>query len=297
MVSSRLTAYLKRPWSSFAPCPIEKELLETHPRRTYFFLSTYPHQPIPETSSPPVASRIISPSLSSAAGEEEEEEEEGGGGGEGGCGRESRSRAAPSPSPEIDLSAPDLDVEEDVGSPITPGGSFSAHKGSMLRDASASTVNIAHNRRAASPPLERDEREFEQTASSLQKRKHLSQLESVRQDYEDADEADAGNAPAVQPVVEDAEESAVLRSSQAAAELFGQGTGMAFDLSSPVLHPHVQKRYSVGGEDMEGVQLEGVAAETEQEHDGALEASWQWAESRRPELIGVEELDEMFGGY
>ena len=291
MVSSRLTAYLKRPWTSFAPCPIERKLLETHPRRTYFYLSTYPHQPIPEAASLPVASRIISPSLSSATGGDEEEE------GEEECDRESRSRAAPSPSPEIDLSAPDFDGEEDVGSPITPGGSFSARKGSILCDASASTVNIAHNRRAASPPLERDEREFEQTASSLQKRKHLAQLESASPDYEDSDDSNASRAPAVQPV-DDTEEAAAMRSSQAAAELFGPGMNVAFDVSSPIARAHgTQKKGSVSGEDMEGVQLEGVALETAKAHDGALEASWQWAESRRPELIGVEELDEMFGGY
>lgn len=290
MVSSRLTAYLKRPWSSFAPCPIEKELLETHPRRTYFYLSTYPHQPIPEASNPPAASRIISPSLSSAAGEEEAGEEE------EGCDRESRSRIAPSPSPEIDLSAPDLDVEEDVGSPITPGGSFSVHKGSVLRDAATATVDVAHNRRAASPPLERDEREFEQTASSLQKRKHFSQPERARQDYEDDDGVNIDSAPAVQPV-DDSDESATMRSSQAAVELFGPGTNMAFDLASPVLRPQSQKRYSVGGDEMEGVELERSAAEAVQGHDHAIEANWQWAESRQPELIGVEELDEMFGGY
>ena len=290
MVSSRLTAYLKRPWSSFAPCPIEKELLETHPRRTYFYLSTYPHQPIPEASNPPVASRIISPSLSSAAGGEEgegEEEE---------CDRESRSRIAPSPSPEIDLSAPDLDIEEDVGSPITPGGSFSVHKSSLLGDASTVTVDVAHNRRAASPPLERDEREFEQTASSLQKRKHLSQPERVKQDYEDDHDGNSGSAPAVQPV-DDSDESTAMRSSQAAVELFGPGTSMAFDLTSPVLRPQSQKRYSVGGEEMEGIQLERSAEEVIQGRDYTIEASWEWAESRKPELIRVEELDEMFGGY
>ena len=236
-----------------------------------------------------MASRIISPSLSSGAGEEEGEEEEE-------CGRESRSRIAPSPSPEIDLSAPDLDVDEDVGSPITPGGSFSVHKGSVLRDSSAATVDVAHNRRAASPPLERDEREFEQTASSLQKRKHLSQPEGVKQDYGDDDSGDTGSAPAVQPV-DDSDESAVMRSSQAAVELFGPGTSMAFDLTSPLLRPQSQKRYSVGGEEMEGVQLERAAAEAAQGHDHAIEANWQWAESRQPEFIGVEELDEMFGGY
>ncbi len=298
MVSSRLTAYLKRPWTSFAPCPIEKELLETHPRRTYFYLSIYPHQPIPETSNPAQANRIISPSLSSATGEDEED-----------CGRESRARVAPSPSPEIDLSAPDLAVEEDVRNSLTPAGSFSAHAGTLLHDVISSSADIAHNRRAASPPLERDEREFEQTASSLQKRKQLNQLRralvgssnvdvDVGNDGDDGDDL-VGAAPAVQPP-EDTEESVAMRSSQAAVELFGPGTAMAIDITSPVMRPQGTKRYSVGGGDMEDVRAEGsapVAAIPRQERDKSLEASWQWAESCKPELIGVDELDEMFGGY
>merc|ERR1712098_871753 len=45
IISSRLSSYLKRSWTALAPCPVAKELETVHPRRTYFYLTTYPHQP------------------------------------------------------------------------------------------------------------------------------------------------------------------------------------------------------------------------------------------------------------
>ncbi|KFY58181.1 hypothetical protein V496_06228, partial [Pseudogymnoascus sp. VKM F-4515 (FW-2607)] len=74
IISSRLSTYLKRTcWSALAPCPLAKELETVHPRRTYFYLTTYRHQPIPSPSQAAASSAasafpqrsIISPSLSS----------------------------------------------------------------------------------------------------------------------------------------------------------------------------------------------------------------------------------------
>lgn len=79
-----------------------------------------------------------------------------------------------SPSPEIDLSPPSFDDDEDEGSdscsgPSTPpSGSFS-NRSSIGHDGSEARL-LSHNHRAISPPLEGDEREFTQTASSVRER-------------------------------------------------------------------------------------------------------------------------------
>ena len=102
-----------------------------HPRRTYFYLTTYEHQPIPEPSHFPQRT-IISPSISSAASRSDDDAER---------------RRELSPSPEIDLST-------EFDGPSSPA--FSSRE--------------APHSRAASPPLEKDEKEFTQTARGMQKR-------------------------------------------------------------------------------------------------------------------------------
>lgn len=131
-----------------------------HPRRTYFYLTTYKHQPIPSPSqaaSFPQRS-IISPSLSSESRSDSADAER---------------RRQLSPSPEVDLSSPELDDLDDVDdgsvsvAPLTPSGSFS---GRLTRMDLASAARLARNHRAASPPLETDEKEFTQTARGMQRR-------------------------------------------------------------------------------------------------------------------------------
>lgn len=76
-----------------------------------------------------------------------------------------------SPSPEVDLSSPEFDDnDDDVAMPTTPIGSFPRGYG-MHRG--------IPGRRAASPPLEKDEKEFTQTADGLQKRKLSGDLLSA----------------------------------------------------------------------------------------------------------------------
>lgn len=169
LISSHLTAYLHRPWPTISPCPLAKELSPVHPRRLYFYLTTTPHQPIPETTTADSLSlskprhRIISPSLSSASAADEEEH--------GNNPLFHRQRTQLSPSPEVDLSSPDLD--EDAHDQLlseTPGGRFSG-RNSVARgagDSRASSLSLnPHPRRAASPQLEREERDFKLTASLL----------------------------------------------------------------------------------------------------------------------------------
>ncbi|KAI5866122.1 hypothetical protein GGS23DRAFT_370573 [Durotheca rogersii] len=166
IVSSRLSTYLKRScWSAVAPCPLAKELETVHPRRTYFYLTTYPHQPLPDTSA---ASRvIITPSLSSSPSTSDDAD----------CDR----RRELSLSPEVDLSSPEFDdMDEDMPMPGTPVGSLPGRHPSLH--------NIPRLRGGDEPPLEKDEKEFTQTADGLQKRKangHLLKADPVEQNLID----------------------------------------------------------------------------------------------------------------
>jgi len=184
IVSSRLTSYLKRNcWSALSPCPLEKVLEAVHPRRTYFYLSTCPHQPLPDpahaatlnqlASVQAVARHIISPAMSSASDPSASTVSED-------VDPESRRREL-SPSPEVDLSSPEFDdVDDDVAMPSTPIGSLSLRGGynyftsganGMKPSGNAGSSTRHHHNRATSPPLEKDEKEFTQTADGLQKRK------------------------------------------------------------------------------------------------------------------------------
>src|SRR5205814_10353836 len=123
-----LSTYLKRPWTALSPCPLAKELQQTHPRRTYFYLTTVPHQDIPSDSAEPQARRsIISPSLSSADENDEDADE--------------RRRSEMSPSPEVDLSAPELDdsMDVEVMGPPTHAGSYSG-RNSLARHRSSAMI-------------------------------------------------------------------------------------------------------------------------------------------------------------
>ncbi|KAH7157699.1 hypothetical protein B0J13DRAFT_177051 [Dactylonectria estremocensis] len=151
IISSRLASYLKRPrWSALAPCPLAKELEAVHPRRTYYFLTTCHHQPLPDSSSTvPSRQSVVTPSVSLTD--------------DSGSDDADARRRELSPSPEVDLSPHQFeDVDDDFSMPATPIGSFHSHQRHMPpRRVSR------HN----SPPLEKDEREFTQTADVLQKRK------------------------------------------------------------------------------------------------------------------------------
>lgn len=152
LLSSRLAAYMKRPWTALAPCPIAKELVLIHPRKVYYYLTTFPRQPIPDPSDNLISAvdgKHITPSVSSLDQDEDEVI--------------ARDR---SPSPEVDLSSPDFEEDEDVNLDSPAGrGSSSEH----FPDP-ASHTRLMHSHRAASPPLEGDEKEFTQTASAVRER-------------------------------------------------------------------------------------------------------------------------------
>ncbi|KAI1748579.1 hypothetical protein F4782DRAFT_542736 [Xylaria castorea] len=158
IIASRIAAFIKRPsWTTSAPCPLAKELESIHPRRTYYYLSTCPHLPLSDLLSIQEIA-IVTPSLSSSGSTTEDTEND--------------RRRELSLSPEVDLSSPEFDdMEDDYPVPRPSMGSVSGHHRSVH------TLSRIH--RAEEPPLEKDEKEFTQTADGLQKRKARGELLSA----------------------------------------------------------------------------------------------------------------------
>lgn len=276
IISSRLATYLKRSgWSAQSPCPLAKELESVHPRRTYFYLTTCPHQPLPELAQAATLSvlahsraAVISPSLSSATSHSEDADIE-----------DNLRRRELSPSPEVDLSSPEFDdMDDDM--PSTPIGSFSMHGGFFppSNPHLNHLQNHSHNgrsssRRAASPPLEKDEKEFTQTADGLQKRK-LNGGDLLK-----------ANAPTEQVPATTADlerdESSLFGGTSSTSAALSVPTAMPF-VSSPAIRPsstfYPRKEY-----------LPDV--ESWNKWDSLLE--WD----RSPENIELEELDGLLSDY
>jgi hypothetical protein len=254
IISSRLATYLKRNWTALSRCPLDKKLVGTHPKRVYYFLSTCPHQPIPaDGSATAIAPRIVTPSLSSATSEEED--------------MDARSRDRMSPSPELDLS--------DYDSVNSDPFSNQSHP--------PTTANISHNRRAQSPPLEKDEREFTQTASFLQQRRMSQEAERERSASVSAEPTQHSDVKMeeVAVSVEETVESAALKDSEAAAALFGQMDHLMTFQSSPAMKPVLHIEMPPPSLKRKSVKLE-------------LDDDWIM---KSPELIDLDELDDLFGGY
>lgn len=157
LLSARLCAYTKRQWTALSPCPLTKELISIRSRKAlFYYLTTCPHQPFPDNLDEVIMyakQMMATPSVSSASVDQDEDD------------AMNRDRARLSPSPEVDLSP--LEFEDHNlgdGSGTSSSGvseSFHAHRNSH---------RLLHNNRAVSPPLEGDEREFTQTASSVRER-------------------------------------------------------------------------------------------------------------------------------
>jgi hypothetical protein len=243
IISSRLSSYLKRQWTALAPCPLAKELETVHPRRTYFYLTTYPHQPIPDPANNPFLQQraIISPSISSVASRSDE--------------ADSERRRELSPSPEVDLSSPEFE-DSDMASPPTPTGSFSGR------------IEPVRSSRASSPPLEKDEKEFTQTARGMQKRRMSGDIQM-------------GGVPSEM-------EGHPTRTMDNDA-LFGEGrnlnvTNTAVFVSSPAMKPSLS--------------VNTLKRSHDDSNDlwARVESTMEW-DMRSPENIELEELDDMFDDF
>ena len=318
LLSSRLASYLRRPnWTALSPCPLAKELIPIHPRKVYYYLTTTPRQTFP-TSSLDILSiphlstlnstggkggkRVISPSLSSASVDDDAEA------------AEDRKRDALSPSPEVDLFTPELDTlapgaEDDFPTPPTPAGSSFSGRSSLARDISngnatpqGEVTRLAHNHRAESPPLEGDEREFTQTASSMRMRGMSMDESTVRESKEvDVQTAATGN-PGHALQVEETEEEKAKRNIEAAAALFGghhhhqsQEPAPISILSSPLVKPvaeHAIARTFGAKVSMDTDMNDGADVSVL----GDTGFSFNW-DIQRPENVDLDELDDLLGGF
>lgn len=236
--------------------------------------------------------RVISPSISNASIDEDGES------------ADDRKRDALSPSPEVDLSSPEFDedapgAEDDFNAPPTPAGSSFSGRSSLTRDGtngcSSEGINLVHNHRAASPPLEGDEKEFTQTASSMRMRGLSLEELNIRQSTEV--ERPATDDPSGLQV-EETEEEKATRNREAAATLFGGHDQSSSELglvmmSSPLVDPmqsqplerNSRREDTVDVEMKEPISILG---------DGGFGERW---DVREPESIELEELDDLFGGF
>lgn len=282
-----------------SPCPLAKELIPVHPRKVFYYLTTRPRQEIPADSSDILTSplitsissggkggkRVISPSLSNASVDDDDSDA-----------AELRKRQAFSPSPEIDLSLPELDAvtqtEVDFHTPPTPAGSTLSGRSSLARDGSngagSENMNLAHNHRAQSPPLEGDEREFTQTASNMRMRGlSFSDDQNIRPTTESANDLPATVG---EMHLDESEEEVAHRDQEDGATLFG-GRAQAPEMRPPMMSsPLVRSIHTRAS-------MERSADVDMKEPNGINgERGYDWAMSE-PESIQLEEIDELFGGF
>lgn len=221
-------------WSALAPCPLAKELETVHPRRTYYFLTTFPRQPLPASGTVQQITRVsdITPSVSLTddSGSDDVEDR----------------RRQLSPSPEIDLPPADFDeTHDDNAMPITPIGSLPKYQSRNIGD-------LPHDL----PPLEKDEREFTQTADILQKRKFTEE-----------------------PSLPDmSDRNAMMEYGYRDDLWFGDNTATAF-LTSPAMKPSV---------------VSSVRKEDEADNWLKLSKLYEWDQGA--ETIEIEELDGLLDG-
>lgn len=138
IISSRLNQYLKRPGQK--KCLLAKELITTHPKRIYFYLTNCERQPIPTQDE---AAAFLRQTIVSPAPSDERE----------------RTPKERSPSPDVDFMFDD---------DLIPDTKQTTQK------------SILTVRRFMSPPLEGDEREFTQSAINIKRRSASRELEEQR---------------------------------------------------------------------------------------------------------------------
>ena len=169
-----------------------------------------------------------------------------------------------SPSPEVDLSSPEFDeMDDDFAMPSTPIGSFSM-RGFYMPPRPVHSGSGRHGR-AGSPPLEKDEKEFTQTADGLQKRKLNGDL------------VPSSNSalPADQTMSMDLERDE--------SSLFGAMSGFPTSfVSSPAIRPSTMS-------------LNFGRKEGDVDSWAKFEGMLEW--DRSPENIELEELDGLLDDY
>ena len=286
LLSSRLSLYLKRPWTALAPCPLAKELIPVHPRKVFFYLTTSPHQDLPENSddiiAPTSATKQLTPSVSTPSIDQDDID------------AETRARERMSPSPEVDLSSPELDDDsvDDAESPPTPGGSFSA-RSSLARDGPNATSGRLRHNRAPSPPLEADEKGFTEMANLVRARA-MSLNDGVVHPSTETD-----GQPPVEHTSETAEQTR-RRDQELGLELFGQGNATMHVVlpsnitSSPMIAPQKLTTHIEVKKEHQLTTTTTTIFDIDFKDIEMANNSW---EMRSPEDIEIGELDGLFSDF
>ncbi|KAI9725292.1 MAG: hypothetical protein M1828_003307 [Chrysothrix sp. TS-e1954] len=328
IISSRLTNYLRRPWTALAPCPLSKEQVTQHPRRVYYYLVTMPKQSIPRNVEATPPSHIITPSVSSGPDEEDVAHDDG-----QDVLMQQRPREDLSPSPEMDLSAPELDFN---------GNTSALHDMSFRDPNNASFLSNTRQNRSSSEPLEFFEREFNRAASDMEARKKTelaeqaqlqamqtstprSQPSPVPSEHASDEEAveppptmSNGDSPAsVDETPEELfefPETTPEQNDEAAAALFGTQSqqylsARAHDAnlhSSPMIRPvttsalptrDVSLSKLVTAPARTVVRPNGPNANGDVKVEDEQSSNDWWEDLKSPENVGLNELDELLGAY
>lgn len=274
LLSSRLSLYLKRPWTALSPCPLAKELIPVHPRKVFFFLTTRPRQSLPENSDdilPPTINEIkrLTPSISDPSVVDDDDVD-----------MDLQDRSRLSPSPEVDLYSPEINQDLPV-SPPTPGESFSG-RSSLNPD--GTVERSSRPTRVPSPPLEADERGFTETATAVRARGMSLRDPSPGISSEtDDQEAEAQ---------EETPELRQRRDQELGYELFGHSHPEVIMqthrfMTSPMIHPRHDQLGSTVTKMSLSIQIDDVEME---------DSDREW-KMMSPESIEVEELDTLFSGF
>jgi hypothetical protein len=155
-------------------------------------------------------------------------------------------------------------MDDDFGMPSTPIGSFSLRGGFYMPPPRLIQGESGRNHRGASPPLEKDEKEFTQTADGLQKRLQKRKL--------------GGEPPSDQTVSMDLERD---ESSLFGVMSVGNLSGISF-VSSPAIRPSA-------------VSIAFGRKEGELDSWPKLDGMLEW--DRSPENIELDELDGLLDDY
>ncbi|KAF8420656.1 hypothetical protein EV426DRAFT_239347 [Tirmania nivea] len=272
IISSRLNAYLRRGFTPPNRCLVAKELITTHPRKIYFYLTSCPSQPIPDEECfvTPLKRSVISPVSDDD---------------------EMRRRVQLSPSPEVDLSSPEFDDDNGPPSPID-----SVYHNSSIFPRDKTVTPIGRKGTLSHTPMEGDEQEFTQSAIQLKQR-------SVSREYEEQRRQRRAREQAEEKDEEKHEEG---RECEDAAALLGyaEAHNGALDagIQSDYHHPRIKKEdEQTAGNGSATVDSVGQSEEHTTSQDATIThvdvvhfRSWV-GDLQSPESIELAELDDLLG--
>lgn len=213
----------------------------------------------------------------------------------------------------MDLSSPELD-DENTDNPQPSHGAFSS-RNSVTREHPPTTANLAHNRRAASPQLEFEERDFKQTANLLHEQARLRRASEEDVKMADTTAGAEDQSGSVAQSVEDGSNEEE-QDTEAAAELFQQAEHLRpyaranMEFSSPVLQPRRldgAAETSTNGSPLKHQNrndLTGDLMTLDLDHSGDYPMpsfeqpdAFAWESLQSPENIELSELDDMFDAF